>query len=360
MNSPLRILWLLIVVASVLPTSRAEAHEGWGILVDATGRVYFADIPANIIWRISKEGKLERVALGKHSHALVLDSAGNVYGTNPHLTLPIRSVWRLTPHGQLTDLISPTEHFPLGLQSFIMDGAGSMYSVNARNVLTPELLLLKRNHDGEITTLAGSSVGYADGTGAQARFMGIDGMAWGPDGALYLTDGPYVRRVALDGTVTTLGSGPLTERKWDEDLLGIDVDASGDVYVADHANRRILRVTLAGAVSTFLRTGSLWTPTGVAVAPDGLYVLEHLRMPLAILGDLAVGPYLRVRKVSADGKVTELARIWGRRSVAAGSVMAAVVSVIVGAKWFRSRRRPANTPLQPTSGAGTPSTSNMP
>ena len=357
MSTPLRILLLLIVAASVLPTSRAEAHEGWGIVVDATGRVYFADIPANIIGRISKEGKLERVALGKHSHALVLDSAGNVYGTNPHLTLPIRSVWRLTPHGHLTDLVAPTEGLPLGLQSFIMDGASSMYSVNARNAQTPDLLLLKRSHDGEITTLAGSSVGYADGTGAQAKFMGIDGMAWGPDGALYLADGPYVRRVALDGTVTTLGAGPLTERQWDEDLLGIAVNPSGEVYAADHANRRILKISPAGPVDIVLRTGPLWTPTGIVVAGDGLYVLEHLRMPLAILGDLAVGPYIRVRKVSGDGGVTVLARIWGRRSVAAGSVTAAVVGLIVGAKWFRRRRKPPNTPLQPMSGAGTPSTS---
>jgi sugar lactone lactonase YvrE len=317
MKKSLRILLLLFVAANVLPISRAEAHEGWGIVVDATGWVYFGDIPANIIWRISKQGKVERVALGKHSHALVRDSAGDVYGTNPHLTLPIRSVWRLTANGHLTDVISPTENFPLGLQSFIMDGAGNMYSVNARNAQTPELLLLKRSPEGEITTLAGSTVGHADGAGSQAKFMGIDGMAWGPDGVLYLADGPYVRRVALDGTVTTLGAGPLTERKWDEDLLGIAVDASGNVYAADHANRRILKITPAGAVSTVLRTGLLWAPTGIAVARDGLYVLEHLRMPLAILGDLAVGPYMRVRKVSGDGNVTELARIWGRRSLAA-------------------------------------------
>lgn len=337
MNRSLRILLLLFAAASVLSTSRAEAHEGWGIVVDATGQVYFGDIPANTIWRISKQGNVEKVAVGKHSHALVLDSAGNVYGTNPHLTLPIRSVWRLTPNGHLTDVISPTENFPLGLQSFIMDGAGNMYSVNARNAHTPEILLLKRSPQGEITTLAGSTVGHADGTGSQAKFMGIDGMAWGPDGVLYVSDGPYVRRVALNGTVTTLGAGPLTGRKWDEDLLGIAVHANGDVYAADHANRRIRKITPAGAVSTVLRTGSLWAPTGIAVAPDGLYVLEHLRMPLAILGDLAVGPYMRVRKVSGDGKVAELTRMWGRRSVAAAGVVAAVVGVIVGAKHFRRR-----------------------
>jgi len=339
MNRSFRIPLLLFVAAGVLSASRAEAHEGWGIVVDATGQVYFGDIPANVIWKISKRGKVEKAALGKHSHALVLDSAGNLYGTNPHLTLPIRSVWRLTPNGHLTDVIPPTENFPLGLQSFIMDGAGNMYSVNARNAQTAEMLLLKRSLHGEITTLAGSTVGHADGTGSQAKFMGIDGMAWGPDGVLYLADGPYVRRVAPDGTVTTPDAGPLTERKWDEDLMGIAVDASGNIYAADHANRRIRKITPAGAVTTVLRTGSLWAPTGIAVAPDGLYVLEHLRMPLAILGDLAVGPYLRVRKVSGDGEVTGLARVWGRRSVAAAAVMAAVVGVIVGARHFAAVQR---------------------
>ena len=344
----LRAVVLLAVATSLIHPSRAEAHEGWGIVVDATGQIYFADIPANVIWRISREGELERVALGKHSHALVLDSSGNVYGTNPHLTQPIRSVWRLAPDGSLTDVIPPTENLPLGLQSFPMDAAGNIYSGNARNAQTPELLLLKRSPDGEISTLAGSTVGHADGTGARARFMGIDGMAWGPDGALYLADGPHVRHVASDGTVTTLGAGPLTEPEWDEDLLGVAVSSSGEIYVADHAEQRILGISPAGAVRVVLRTGPLWAPTGIAAAGDGLYVLEHLRLPLAILGDLAVGPYIRVRKVSRDGSVTVLARIWGKRSFAAGSVMAAIVGVIVGAGWLRRGRKPgAGRPPRP-------------
>ncbi len=335
----LRVLLLLFAAACVLSSSRAEAHEGWGIVVDATGQVFVGDIPANVIWRISRRGNVEKVVMGKHSHALVLDAAGNLYGSNPHLTLPIRSVWRLNPNGQLTDVIPPTEKLSLGLQSFVMDGAGNMYSVNARNARTAELRLLKRSPDGEITTVAGSTVGHEDGTGSQAKFLGIDGMAWGPDGVLYVADGPYIRRVAPDGAVSTLGVGPLTERKWDEDLLGVAVDARGNVYAADHANRRIRRITPAGAVSTVLRTGSFWAPTGITVASDGLYVLEHLRMPLAILGDLAVGPYLRVRRVSGDGGVTQLARIWGRRSVATAVVTAAVVGLLVGVKRFRGRGR---------------------
>ena len=339
MNGSFRVAVVLVVTGLMLAPSRAEAHEGWGIVVHRSGWIYVADIPANIIWRISRDGKVELVAAGKHSHALVLDSAGNISGTNPHLTLPIRSVWRLGLNGQLSDIIAPTENFPLGLQSFLMDSAGNMYSVNARNAQTPELLLLRRNPDGQITTLAGGTVGHRDGISSTAQFAGIDGMAWGPDGSLYLTDGPYVRRVFQDGTVTTLGTAQLTERKWDEDLLGIAVAASGDVYVADHAGRRILKITPAGAASTVRRTGWLWTPTGIAVAGDGLYVMEHLRMPLAILGDLAIGPYMRVRHIAGDGSVNLLARMWGRNTASAAAVLAVVIGVIIGATYLRSRRK---------------------
>jgi len=104
---------LFALVASVFAASSALAHEGWGIVVNASGEIYVGDIPADVIWKISTTGKVEKVAHSKHSHALVLDSAGNVYGTNPHFTLPIRSVWRLTPDSDLTDVIPPTENFPL-------------------------------------------------------------------------------------------------------------------------------------------------------------------------------------------------------------------------------------------------------
>jgi hypothetical protein len=320
-------LSLLVVIASVLATSSARAHEGWGIVVNADEEIYVADIPADVIWKISKDGKIEKVATRKHSHALFLDSAGNLYGTNPHFTLPIRSVWRLAPDGQMTDVVPSPENFPLGLQSFIMEDSGNMYSVSAPNRETREILLLKRSPAGEITSLAGSTKGRADGSGREAKFMGIDGMAWGPSGDLFITDGPYVRRVTRDGVVTTV-AGPLTEPVWEEDLSGIAVDSNGDIYVADCASRRILKVTSAGTVSTLLRTGTLWTPTGVTVTPDGVYTLEHLRMPLGILGELEVGPYLRVRKVSLANEVTELARIWGRWTAAAAAGVTTIIAVI--------------------------------
>jgi sugar lactone lactonase YvrE len=323
----------ILAITTAFPAA-GFAHEGWGIVVDASGRIYVGDIPANTIWRISRDGKVERIAR-KHSHALHMDAAGNLYGSDPHLTEPIGSVWRLTASGALEDVVPPNP-LALGLQSFAIDPRGNIYSVNARTVQSPRLELLKRNVDGTITPFAGSTPGFANGRGSEARFAGIDGIAWGPDGAMYVADGAYVRRVTLDGVVTTLTARPLTTREWDEDLLGIAVDSLGNVYAADHSGRRILKVTRTGDVFTALSTGSIWTPTGVAVTSAGLFVLEHLRLPLALLGDLGVGPYLRVRHVATDGTVKELARVWGRNSLLAFGLVVTLAAAII---LFAARRR---------------------
>ncbi|MBA2704317.1 MAG: hypothetical protein H0U60_10740 [Blastocatellia bacterium] len=52
--------------------------------------------------------------------------------------------------------------------------------------------------------LAGGAYGQQDGKGAAAKFSSVGGMAFGPDGSLYLTDGAAVRKVTMDGVVTTV------------------------------------------------------------------------------------------------------------------------------------------------------------
>jgi len=306
-----------------------QAHEGWGILLDARGRIYFTDIPTNTVWRLARNGAPEKVVTGKHSHALHMDAAGNLYGTNPHLTLAVGSIWKLTPDGKLSDVIAPTSNLPLGLQSFAMDAEGSVYSVNARNAKTPLLVLLRRRPNGEVTRIAGSEPGHADGVGARAKFLGIDGMAWGDDGALYVADGPYVRRVSLDGAVSTPIVSPLTGVSWDEDLLGIAADDSGSFVIADYSGQRVTRLSIDRNVTIMHGTGLFWAPTGVAVEDGSVYSLQHLQLPLAILGDLRVGPYLRIQRMARDGSVETLATLWGSRTLPAALVLLSIVALIV-------------------------------
>jgi hypothetical protein len=79
-----------------------------------------------------------------------------------------------------------------------------------------ESLLLKRSPEGRVGVLAGSTVGHRDGAGRNARFTGIYGLVWGPDGLLYVSDHDAVRKVTRDGVVTTLTRGLVARRSASE------------------------------------------------------------------------------------------------------------------------------------------------
>jgi hypothetical protein len=170
-------------------------------------------------------------------------------------------------------------------------------------------------------------------------------MAFAADGSLYVTDGAYVRRVTTDGRVETLGGGPLTTASFGEDLMGLAPTRDG-VYVADYSGRRLLQLLPDGSVRTVLETGPVWSPTGVAVVGEELYVLEHLRMPLVLLGDVGVGPYARVRKVSPGGGAEKIAAVWGRNTAAFAAVALAVVASFIF--WRLRRRRKTRRDSGPT------------
>jgi DNA-binding beta-propeller fold protein YncE len=180
--------------------------------------------------------------------------------------------------------------------------------------------------DDAVTTLAGAGVsGSGDGKGLLAKFTLPLAIAADADGVLYIADGadsgPRIRKMAADGTVTTLagslkgfGDGAaLTAKFWGPS--GIAVAADGSVYVADRYNQRIRKIsgntvsTLAGsapepgffdnkAEGAFAdgqgAAARFDEPSGLALGPDGkLYVVEAANH--------------RVRRVSMDGTVETLA-----------------------------------------------------
>lgn len=324
--------------ACVAPAT-AAGHEGWGIVRDAHGRVYVSDIPANTIWRIDTDGSVVPVLRDIHSHALILGADGAIYGTHVHLTMPIRSVWRLDMSGRLTMVVQATSGLPLDLQAFLLASDGSAYSVSPYQAALPpdqrQLVLLRRSPAGIVDTLAGGLRGHADGSGSAVRFSAIDGMAWLPDSSLLVIDGARLRRVTREGAVTSL-TGPLTEVRWGQDLMGASVAPDGSMHVADFAGRRTLRIDEAGQ-RTWRGSGWYWAPTGVLATQDGLYILEHPRAPLGILGDLGVGAYLRVHMVRADGSSQVIVRKWGRNTTMVGALALGAVALLFGIGAWRRR-----------------------
>ena len=327
-------VFIIIFLQCLSFTKKASAHEGWGIVVDTYGQIYFSDIPTNTIWKINRMGKLQVAVANQHSHALIFGGDGNIYGSHEN-----GRVWKITPDNHYTEILAPNPNFPLNLHCFNIDGKGNIYSMNAKGVQTGQVMLLKRSTDGNVTAIAGSKKGYKDGKGKESQFIWIDGMTWAPDSSLYLTDGPYVRKVTMDGVVSTV-SGQLTTESMGEDLMGLTASSTGDLFIADYSSRRILKINKEGKIETILQSGGVWSPTGVAVVGQELYVIEHLRIPLVVLGNIGIGPYIRIRKVAANETITTLHTVWGKNTYL---LLIVLFCIIFLAKYFKRLRKHAKS-----------------
>jgi hypothetical protein len=91
-----------------------------------------------------------------------------------------------------------------GIEAFAVDKAGVIYANDGGSCAVRKIAL-----DGTVSTLAGAlgQCGRADGPGAQARFSRAHGLAIDGDGNLYLGDDAGVRKITPDGVVSTLAGG---------------------------------------------------------------------------------------------------------------------------------------------------------
>jgi sugar lactone lactonase YvrE len=169
---------------------------------------------------------------------------------------------------------------------------GTVYVSDAGS--TPRIRAIRP--DGEVYTLAGGVRGLADGRAGDARFDTPSGLAVAPGGVVYVADtaNNAIRRVAPDGSVTTIAGGGLAgyrDGAADQALfngpIGVAVDRSGRVIVADTYNDRIRALSPDGTVVTLAGTGLpgyadgpgsdalVHTPCGVAVDAGGVvYVAD--------------------------------------------------------------------------------------
>lgn len=296
------------VIVLTCAANMALAHPSSGIVVDKSGAVIFADERRNVVFRIDAAGKLTQWITRKHCHELFLDKEGSLYGEHleylSETTSWRSSIWKRDATGRMSDVYGPAAGFPPGL---LMDDQGNRYQSNGNESPDgPVSVITKRSPDGSVTALAGGMRGERDGKGAAAQLGDVRGMAWGPEQNLYFIEPDAVRRLTREGVVTTLARGFRGSKDADlptQQLWGLTVDSTGAVLVADAGNRRVLKVTSEGNVSTVLRAAKPWTPTGVALQGEQLFVIEHgFTAPATALGP-------RVRKLSPDGTTVVLATV---------------------------------------------------
>ncbi len=168
----------------------------------------------------------------------------------------------------------------------------------------------------EVSALAGSVSGFAEGIGAAAKFNQPYSMAVDTGGVVFVADtkNHRIRRIALDGTVSTfagtgtagLADGPGATAQFNEPT-SVVFGSTGTLFVCDSLNHRICAITAAGDVRTYAgflaeagftdgvaSAARFSTPWGLAIdAADILYVADRENH--------------RIRKVALDGSATTLA-----------------------------------------------------
>lgn len=198
------------------------------------------------------------------------------------------------------------------------DGAGGFYATNSgrgnQGGFVHEVVHL--DAENKRRSVAGSTVGFKDGAGAEAKFSNITALAVGPDGSIFAADGTpaagsRIRRIASDGRVSTLAGGAnvgfadgVGEAAKFHCVSDLAVSRDGNVFVADPANARVRKITPDGKVTTVWLGEKIENenrsrqPTGIALGPNGnLHILEGT--PSAVW----------VRKINGSGETETLLQL---------------------------------------------------
>jgi uncharacterized protein (TIGR03437 family) len=338
-------------------SNTAMLSHPYGVVVDAQGNLYIADLGNGRVRRISSGGTIATVAGGGTiapggngdggpATSVQLLEPRNIAVT-PDGTLYISDfgahrVYRITPGGILTTLAGTGSagfsgdggasqlaqlNSPAGLA---FDSTGALYIADSANNR------IRRVYQGIITTVynvTGPTGIAISPTGALyiaasgylgTQFKAIGGIPSARDVTLdrssnvYATTDQYVYKVTSSGTVTTVaGSGAEPYFAGDNGAataarlhgpFGLAVDDAGNWYIADTANNRIRKITPASIITTIAGTGDAGSK-----GDNGSATLAQLNGPRSVACDSQHNIYIAdsgnnsIRKITPGGVIQTVA-----------------------------------------------------
>jgi trimeric autotransporter adhesin len=318
----------------------AQLNEVGSVAVDAAANVYIADSGNNRIRKVSDgvittiagngvfgyagDGGLATSAQLGSPDGVAVDASGNVYIADTSnaeirkVSNGVITVFAGTGNGTAGysgDGGPPTSaqlSLPFGVA---VDASGNVYIADTGNNV------IRKVSNGVITTFAGtygmSGIGYAgdNGPATSATFNDLAGVAVDLSGNVYIADSKNnaIRKVSK-GVITTIAGtgkegysgdrGPATSAELNRPLC-VAVDPSGNVYIADSWNNLIRKVS-NGVIATLAGGGS------VNFGDNGQATGAQLNQPFGVAVDASGDLYIAdtynnaIRKVS-HGVITTFA-----------------------------------------------------
>jgi trimeric autotransporter adhesin len=306
------------------PATSAKLHNPSGVAVDSTGNLYIADEENSRIRQVTPAGIITTIAGGgskspndgspafsarlSRPHGVAVDSAGNLYYAD------IDAIWirKITPVGVIKHMGGGSstqssnswlaghpinsENEGFGPYGVAVDSAGNLYIAD-----TDHFRIRKVALNGKSTTIAGNGKFGFSGDGGKATSAQLRqpiGVAADTVGNVYIADSKNhrIRKITPSGIITTVAGNGIGGYNGDGGQAtsaqlsfpyGLAVDSADNLYIADTQNNRIRKVTPDGVITTVAGNGK----EGYG-GDGGPAALAQLRWPENIVVDSADNLYI--------------------------------------------------------------------
>ncbi|EDN71345.1 receptor protein kinase [Beggiatoa sp. PS] len=301
-------IWTLVEEAAAIEQTGANLNSPKSMSFDASGNAYIADSLNHRILKRDTQGNLTVVAgtgakgsTGddgpaieaklKNPQGTAIDHEGNLYiaDTLNHRIRKVDSNGIITTvagigkAGNTGDNGLATAAKLRNPTAIVFDNNGHLYIADSGNHRIRKVSgqrTRKPSANSIITTVAGNGrSGYQgdNGPATGARLSNPTGLAVDSQNNLYIadTDNHRIRKVDLTGTITTVagngnkgysGDGDPATAAQINTPTGLEVDSTGNLYIADKNNHRIRKVDTEGIITTFTGTGKPGTATDGIIA----------------------------------------------------------------------------------------------
>ena len=321
------------------PATTAQLASPVGVAADGSGNLLIADWANNRIRKVTAGGIITTVAGnggfgflgdgGPATSALLNTPFGMALDSEGNLLIADSSngrVRKVTPAGVITTIAgngaqgtssgdggpatSARMYYP---GSVAVSADGSVYIADCNNRIR------KVSTDGIITTFASSSWQLCILPYYDYYDLTIGGLAFDTQGNLFVAAPPsnLIYKVTPSGVISVVAGtgtfgfsgdgGPATAARLSQPL-GIALDFSDNLYIADSNNNRIRKVTPDGVITTVVGVGTVGFDGDGGVATSAkLYYPTSVAVDTAGSLFIADGLNYRVRKVASNGLITTVA-----------------------------------------------------